>query len=259
MTPTSLAPVLSAIAPLREELNRHAIYDSLRTIDDLRVFMAHHVFSVWDFMSVIKFLQRELAPTAIPWVPRGRGETRRFINELVLEEETDEVPGPAGLSYGSHFELYGRAMDEIGVDPQPARRFAALAARDGIEDALASGLAPPASAAFMRTTFGFIADGRPHVVAAAFALGREHVIPAMFRRFLGGLGIGEDRAPAFHYYLRRHIHLDEDHHGPLSLLILEDFCAGDPARLAEAARAARDAIAARIAFWDGVKVALGKS
>lgn len=253
--------MLSAIAPLREELNRHAIYDSLRTIDDLRVFMAHHVFSVWDFMSVIKFLQRELAPTAIPWVPRGRGATRRFINELVLEEESDEVPGPESRapSYGSHFELYGWAMDEIGVDPQPARRFAALAARGGIEDALASGLAPPAAAAFMRTTFGFIADGRPHVVAAAFALGREHVIPAMFRRFLGGLGIGEDQAPAFHYYLRRHIQLDEDHHGPLSLLILEDFCAGDSARLAEAARAARDAIAARIAFWDGVKAALGKS
>lgn len=259
MTPVSLASVLSATESPREQLNRHAIYDSLRTIDDLRAFMAHHVFSVWDFMSVIKFLQRELAPTAIPWAPRGRGATRRFINELVLEEKSDEVPGPAGPGYGSHFELYGRAMEEIGVDPEPARRFAALAARGGLDAALASGLAPPASAAFMRTTFGFIADGRPHVVAAAFALGREHVIPAMFRRFLGGLGIGENQAPAFHYYLRRHIHLDEDHHGPLSLLILDDFCAGDPARLDEAAHAARDAIAARIAFWDGVHAALGKS
>ncbi|MEK7245707.1 MAG: DUF3050 domain-containing protein [Pseudomonadota bacterium] len=52
------------------------------------------------------------------------------------------------------------------------------------------------------------------------------------------------------------MHLDEDHHAPLSLLILEDACTGDPGRLEEAAEAARSAIEARIAFWDGVRAAL---
>lgn len=258
MSVASLDPLLSAIGPLRQRLNRHAIYDSLRTVDDLRVFMAHHVFSVWDFMSLVKFMQRELAPVTIPWAPAGRPATRRFINRLVVEEESDEGPpgadgSPTALS---HFELYGRAMAEVGADPAPACRFAALARERGIEAALAAGLAPPASAAFMRTTFGFIATAKPHVVAAAFALGREHVIPGMFRNFLANLGIGEAEAPAFHFYLKRHVHLDEDYHAPLSLLILEDACGQDPARLDEAAAAAQMAIEARLALWDGVQAAI---
>jgi hypothetical protein len=68
--------------------------------------------------------------------------------------------------------------------------------------------------------------------------------------------IGKDQAPAFHYYLERHIHLDEDHHGPLSLRMLDELCEGNPYKLREAERAARDAIAARIDFWDGVLSAI---
>jgi phage FluMu protein gp41 len=74
----------------------------------------------------------------------------------------------------------------------------------------------------------------------------------MFRRLLTGLGIGAERAPAFHTYLERHIHLDEDFHGPLSLQLLEALCEDDPKRLEEAATAAEEAVCARIRFWDGV-------
>jgi hypothetical protein len=108
----------------------------------------------------------------------------------------------------------------------------------------------------MQVTFGFIATGKPHVVAAAFSLGREQVIPGMFRSLLKEMQIGKTEAPAFHYYLERHIHLDEDHHGPLSLLMLNELCAGDVAKLKEAEHAARAAIRARIEFWDGVQDAL---
>ncbi|MEK7245706.1 MAG: DUF3050 domain-containing protein [Pseudomonadota bacterium] len=37
-------------------------------------------------------MQRELAPVAIPWAPTARAATRRFINQLVLEEESDPEP-----------------------------------------------------------------------------------------------------------------------------------------------------------------------
>jgi hypothetical protein len=109
---------------------------------------------------------------------------------------------------------------------------------------------------FMEGTFGFIATGKPHVVAAAFALGREQVIPGMFRALLQDMQVRAHQAPAFHYYLERHIHLDEDHHGPLSLRMLDELCAGDPHKVREAEQAARAAIAARIEFWDGVLSAL---
>ena len=44
---------------------------------------------------------------------------------------------------------------------------------------------------------------------AAFA-GREAVIPAMFSRLLAEWGLTESQAPAFVFYLRRHIELDGD-------------------------------------------------
>ena len=59
------------ILPLQEELANHPIYRSLRTLADLRIFMTHHVFSVWDFMSLVKYLQQRIAPVEIPWMPRG--------------------------------------------------------------------------------------------------------------------------------------------------------------------------------------------
>ena len=249
---------LSCIADLREQLNRHPIYRSLRDLNDVRNFMRQHIYSVWDFMSLAKTLQQAVAPAGAPWVPVGSPLLRRFINEIVLEEESDEgLPDASGhKTYLSHFELYCQAMREIGVDDGAARAFVATVQRDGIRSALTQGMVPMAARWFMDKTFGFIATGKPHVVAAAFALGREQVIPGMFRALLKDMQVRQHQAPAFHYYLERHIHLDEDHHGPLSLRMLDELCAGDPRKLREAEQAAREAIEARIEFWDGVLSAL---
>lgn len=237
---------------LRARLDRHPLYESLRTLEDLCVFMANHVHSVWDFMTLIKYLQQAVAPARWPWQPGADPTVQRFINELVLEEETDEA-GPAHPGeFASHFQLYLGAMREVGADADTPQRFVELAAHEGIAAALASGLAPEPASHFTRTTFDFIGSDKPHVVAAALALGREHVIPAMFRAFLAHMAIDEQQAPTFHYYLRRHIHLDEDFHAPLSLRLLHGLCAGDAQRLAEAREAAEQAVAARVAFWDGI-------
>jgi hypothetical protein len=242
----------NVIADLRERLEAHPVY-GLRDLDDLRRFMACHVYSVWDFMSLLKYLQHHLAPARYPWRPGPDAAVSRFINELVLEEETDRVPGPDGEERClSHFELYCGAMQELGADAQAPWRFVRLAADEGLEAAFASGIAPAPAVQFMRTTFGFIDGGRPHVVAAALALGREHVIPGMFRNLLARMGIGEREAPLFHFYLERHIHLDGGSHGTLSLHMLDMLCGGDPQKLREAEAAARDAIEARLRFWDGV-------
>ncbi len=108
----------------------------------------------------------------------------------------------------------------------------------------------------METTFGFIESDKPHVVAAAFALGREHIIPEMFRALLDKMNISRDQAKVFHYYLDRHIELDGDHHGPMSLRMLDLLCEGDEVKIAEAEEAALVAIQARITFWDGVLMAM---
>lgn len=245
------------IESFKTRLETHPIYESVATIDDLKCFMEHHIYSVWDFMSLIKYLQSVVAPTTSPWVPLGDASVRRFINELVLEEESDETD-IAG-EYSSHFELYHRAMAEVGADTQPSFRFVETAGQHGIEQALALPDIPGPSRTFTTRTFQFIQENRPHEVAAALALGREHIIPGMFRSILQRIGVSDKDAPIFHFYLNRHIHLDEDFHAPLSLRLLNRLCDGDNRKIEEAVNAANVAVNARIEFWDGVYEAICSS
>lgn len=246
------------IARLHQALNQHPVYAAVQTVEQLRVFMAHHVYPVWDFMSLLKSLQQQIAPATQPWKPHGSPAVRFFINQIVLGEESDEgLPDADGKpTYASHFELYCDAMREVGANPEPAIRFSEIAADKGIEAAFASQAVPAPALEFMRTTFDCIATNKPHAVGAAFAIGREHIIPAMFRALLAKMNIGRAQAPVFHYYLDRHIHLDEDFHAPLSLRMVNELIGGDPVKHAEAEAAAVAAVQARIRFWDGTLGAL---
>jgi hypothetical protein len=251
---------LEHIRPLQAELEAHPIYGSLRDLRDLRIFMEHHCFSVWDFMSLVKYLQQSIAPIQVPWRPTGDPALRFFINRLVLEEESDTAPGPNGTTeYASHFELYCRAMAEIGADPGIPLKFVERVAAEGIDAALYGPGVPLPARYFTETTFCFIREDKPHLVAAALAAGRERLIPAMFRQFLARMGIGPEQAPVFHFYLNRHIHLDEDFHGPLSTAMLVALCGDDPQRIEEAETAAEEAVCARIRFWDGVLATIDRA
>ena len=249
---TMTALNLDHLLPLRERLASHPIYASLQNLDDLRVFMGHHLFAVWDFMSLLKYMQRHLAPTQIPWIPQGDPVLRHFINQWVLEEESDLAPGGNEAGYASHFEFYVKALTEIGGDGELATRFLDQVRQRGVDEALYSDLVPLPARYFTETTFAFIRDDKPHEVAAALALGREQVIPDMFRRFIELSRMGVDQAPSFHYYLEGHIHLDGQLHGPMSLRMVEILCDGDPVKIDEAETAAEEALCARLRFWDGV-------
>ncbi len=56
---------LKALEPLQEKLEQHPVYAAVRDEVLLRVFMQHHVFSVWDFMSLLKSLQATVAPANV--------------------------------------------------------------------------------------------------------------------------------------------------------------------------------------------------
>ncbi len=247
---------LDHLTPMRERLASHPIYASLRSQDDLRVFMHHHLFAVWDFMSLLKYMQRQLAPAQVPWMPGGDTALKRFINQRVLEEESDLAPGGEDAGYLSHFQLYVQAWTEIGGNGGLAEEFLAQVRDQGLDAALYSDLVPLPARYFVETSFAFINEDKPHEVAAALALGREQVIPDMFRRFIAQSGPAIEQAPSFHHYLERHVHLDGKLHGPLSLRLLDALCAGDPQRIEEAETAAEEALCARIRFWDGVLAAI---
>ena len=239
----------------RQRMVSHPMYRRIESLRDLQTFMEYHVFAVWDFMSLLKALQRDLTCTTLPWVPVGSPATRRLINEIVLEEETDVDPEGQATS---HFELYLRAMREAGADTAPAERLlAALAGGASVPAALAAADAPLAVQEFVKHTFGVIASGQPHLVAAAFTFGREDVIPDMFRNLVADLGERfPDQLGTFTYYLNRHIELDEDNHTPLAQQMVRDLCGTDPQRWQQATTIAAQGMAARVALWDGIAAAL---
>src|SRR6202166_2152896 len=108
------------IEPLRRALLHHPVYDAVDSVGRLRDFMQIHVFAVWDFMSLVKRLQSELTSSSLPWMPPVSSRIARFANEVVLGEESDL--GPDGKPV-SHFELYLRAMDEVGADTTLVKGF----------------------------------------------------------------------------------------------------------------------------------------
>src|SRR6266478_260489 len=110
----------NTLSPLRYTLVNHPLYAEVDSLSRLRDFMQMHVFAVWDFMSLVKRLQRELTSTSLPWMPPVRSRIARFANEVVLGEESDLGPDKKPAS---HFELYLRAMDEIGADTQVVKSF----------------------------------------------------------------------------------------------------------------------------------------
>jgi len=252
---------LPYLPKLKARLDQHPLYTAVRTPADLRCFMQHHVYAVWDFMSLLKYLQGAIAPVSLPWQPTGDAAltaAQRLINEIVLGEETDEgLPDANGQpSFISHFDLYLGAMQEVGADTAPVLAFLRQVKKKGVDKALRRADIPEPSRRFMTSTFDVIDAGRTPAVAAAFALGREQVIPGMFRALLADLGISRQQAPLFHYYLERHIHLDGELHGPLSLNLLAHLCGDSAAKLRQVERAAKKAVKARVALWDAVHAEL---
>ncbi len=252
-TEQHLAEVLK---PDLETIAQHPIFGSVQSEAHLRLFMENHVFPVWDFMSLLKSLQFTLAPSSWPWMPRplAHGDLVRLINDIVVAEESDKLPKShrGDSSHASHFDLYLMAMREMGADTAPITEFLKIIETGGLDAALEAPMVSAASRAFMKDTFALLREGKPHKIAAAFSFGRENVIPGMFNSLLAKLVIGEDKAPIFHYYLRRHAELDGDEHGPAALRLVAMLCDHDSIKLDEAVSAAKASLASRGRLWDSL-------
>lgn len=238
---------------LRAKLTVHPLYSALKCEKALRIFMQHHVFAVWDFMSLIKSMQLHIAPVKIPWVPPADARYAHFINQLVLEEESDvALTGIGSASHASHFESYCQAMVEVGADIRPISQFIDNLRNGGFEAAFRITAIPTPSIKFMSFTFDVIGRNQPHLLAAVLAYGRESLVPQLFHVLLDMLQTNQCIAPVLCAYLERHIQLDEQQHGPMTVDLLHTFCEGSEKKYVEAMEIAEQALLARLDFWNEI-------
>ena len=252
-----LQTLAERLRPLYKKLAEHALYRSFETIDDLRVFMESHVFAVWDFMALLKTLQRGLTCVEVAWVPSRYPSSRRLVNEIVLGEESDLY----GTRAVSHFELYLSAMRECGASTAAMEDFVARLRAGAVWSiALAMSGAPEPAYRFVQSTFAIIERGNLHEIAAAFTFGREDLIPDMFRGFIRDQdAMLSGRLATLRWYLDRHIEVDGEDHGPMALKMVSELCGVDRVKWNEAAQAAETALRARIALWDGIAASLDET
>ncbi len=253
-TGTELETLKQRLKPLYTRLAAHPLYRSFHSVEDLRTFMQSHVYAVWDFMSLLKTLQRGLTCVTTPWLPTADASSRRLINEIVMGEESDEYEGEPL----SHFELYLRAMGACGAETGEIERFIAEVRQGApVAEAMRTANATEAARTFVAETFRIIGTGKLHAIAAAFTFGREDLIPEIFRGFLRDQDQRlNGQLALFRWYLDRHIEVDGDQHGPMALQMLANLCGDDPVKWQEAEEAAAEAVEARIAFWDGIVTSL---
>lgn len=239
----------------RQALREHPLYTSIRTPNQVRTFQQLHVYCVWDFMSLLKSLQRRLTCVNVPWLPPADPAAARLINEIVLGEESDS-DGEGG--HCSHFDLYLRAMKESGADTSGMERFLqALRQRLGLDTAFEEGQVPVRVREFVRLSLALAQADDVLDPAAAFALGREDIIPGMFLRMLESLARSEPlRFGRLLWYLRRHVEVDGDEHGPAAEALLARLCEGDLGRQERVISVACRCLDARIAVWDEILAAL---
>ena len=221
----------------------------------MKAFMEAHIWAVWDFQSLLKAVQQQLSCVTVPWTPTPDAEARRLINEIVLDEESDELPNG---SFASHFELYLRSMEVAGAATGPmVGVIEQIKAGVGLSEALLDPSIPTESREFVNRSFSIINSGSSHRIVSAFTYGREDVIPDMFRQFVVRLATYNPEIwGQFRFYLERHIEHDDEHHGPVCRRIVATMCGNDPIKWAEASEAARLALEARIHLWDALAVRL---
>ncbi len=238
------------LSDLRSILKSHDLYKSLHSLEDVKIFMENHVFAVWDFMSLLKSLQLELTSISVPWLPNGNPILARFINEIVLGEESDlnEKGEPK-----SHFEMYLESMDQINAHKSEIESLINnIKLGKNLETSVQSLNIHNSVKSFVQYSFEIINSKQIHKIASAFTYGREDIIPDMFIAIINEVDPENTKYPKLRYYFDRHIEIDGDLHGPLAHKMLIELCGNDQNKWDEVYIVGRTCLENSVKLWDAV-------
>ena len=247
---SNIRKISNDLSDLRSILKSHDLYKSLHSLEDVKIFMENHIFAVWDFMSLLKSLQNQLTCISVPWIPIGNPVLTKFINEIVLGEESDfnELNEPK-----SHFEMYLEAMDQINAQKaeieflikniKSGKNIARSIELLNIDDAVKN---------FVQYSFEIIETKQIHKIASAFTYGREDIIPDMFIAIINEVDPKNTKYPKLKYYFDRHIEIDGDLHGPLSHKMLIELCGDNQKKWNEVYIVGKNCLENRVKLWDSI-------
>lgn len=254
----------------RMKLHSHPIYSYVKTSEHMKIFMESHCFAVYDFMILLKSLQNKLICTNILWQPPVYSKSARFINSIILGEETDEIElsNMQKISI-SHYELYLKSMKDIGANTSVVESYVKnISLGKNPHHELENIKIPKHVKTFVTNTLNTVESQCFLKIASSFYFGREDPIPQMFKKFLNNVPHNDDFEYLKHY-LKRHIDVDENEHGPQSLAMLEELvkssnnftsfgnfkdsnCIDTTYAIDKVIEYGADAIDHRIKFWDGI-------
>lgn len=256
-SPKTYKDIKPAIEPYTKKLMSHPLYNSINSIEACQMFMESHAFAVWDFMTLLKWLQINLTTVSLPWVPPKDTELAYFINSIVIGEESDDLGTGRHIGVISHYDLYLSSMREVGSDIRPITNFVGqIQNGSNWREALAQtrrnySHLPANTFDFVEYTMRMAETGSLPEVAACFLFGREDPIPEMFQKLLAQFNEKNIECPNLKKYLARHIEVDGDAHAPMADLMLGKLC-DDPEKCQKALKVGQEAIKMRMHLWDGI-------
>ena len=115
----SFAQFQTNIYPFKEQLLNHQIYGQVDEIRKTKIFMESHIFGTWDYLTMFKSLQRALTSLNIHLLEKGTLQLPFVMNQIILNEELDDESSREYLSAIGIYQLYIKAMEEIGADTKP--------------------------------------------------------------------------------------------------------------------------------------------
>jgi GH24 family phage-related lysozyme (muramidase) len=146
-----------------------------------------HFYCVWDFMNLVKRLQMDMTCSKLPFKPakhKAEENIRRFVNEIILEEESDEI----GDNFTSHFTYYKMAFTDIETDAtltgayDHVLKFHEVMMHEDLsyQKVIKLTSIPKPAQAFLASTEKQASNPNVLHAAASFTFGREDVLPSIF-------------------------------------------------------------------------------
>ena len=257
-----LAAIETRIAPLRKRLRQHRIYESLKSLDDVRRFMEVHVFALWDFMHLVKCLHRAPSTAEATCPPKKRFKksagVQSLVDEMVQNYANDLNERGERMAT---FRMYLDAMEQLGAETKCVASFLGDCGDCGdlragdlgpvVGPSLLSCRAPRGAADFTAYTCQVIDSSKDHKVAASLVFGRQSLIVDALLRALGEVERREGtRVDKFRFLLSKYKSLYANNWPALSYQVLVELCGYSDEKWKEAEEAAVGALKARIALWD---------